>query len=178
MPLSDVLSQIPGYAGYQAARLRNQQQDSNTLQQGLTLQALLTHIQGQQRENAMRSELSALGPDATQEQLAGVSAKYAAPGDILKSQTASADRKAQLDSAERMRQATLEQSRQLAAQNNEFRMAQAKTNAEREGETARHNRYMEWVNGGMNGPQPGVAATTQPPPNSGADLTGEDYLKT
>ena len=32
MPLSDVLSQIPGYAGYQAARLRNQQQDSNRYQ--------------------------------------------------------------------------------------------------------------------------------------------------
>lgn len=48
----------------------------------------------QQREQAFRGALAQLGPNATQEQLAGVAAQYGSPADVLKTQQASLDRAA------------------------------------------------------------------------------------
>lgn len=45
MPLSDVLSQIPGYGGYNAARLRNEGEEQAQLQKALTLQQIIGQIQ-------------------------------------------------------------------------------------------------------------------------------------
>lgn len=53
MPLSDVLSQIPGYAGYQASRLRNQQQESTDLEQFGKLQSILASIQKADQAKAL-----------------------------------------------------------------------------------------------------------------------------
>jgi len=63
-----------------------------------------------QREQAFRGELQQLGPDATQEQLAGVAARYGSPADVLKTQQSSIDRQA-------TREATLTAARErIAAQ--------------------------------------------------------------
>ena len=45
MPLSDVLSSIPGYGGYNAARLRNQGEEQAQLQKFATLQQILANAQ-------------------------------------------------------------------------------------------------------------------------------------
>jgi hypothetical protein len=92
MALSDVLSQIPGYAGYTAARARNQQQEQGELQQALTLQGVLAKIQAQEKDAAFRRDLSALGDAPTQEQLAQVSARYSSPEKVMESQQRSLDR--------------------------------------------------------------------------------------
>lgn len=59
MPLSDVLSSIPGYGGYNAARLRNQGEEQAQLQQALSLQQLLT----QQQQMQQRQQLQSISPE-------------------------------------------------------------------------------------------------------------------
>ncbi len=63
MPLSDVLSQIPGYAGYNAARLRNLGEEQGNLQQAMTLQAIIAKQQAQQQEAQMQEVVSQAGGD-------------------------------------------------------------------------------------------------------------------
>lgn len=53
MPLSDVLSQIPGYGGYNAARLRNQGEEAGELQKALTLQQIVSQIQKTEQAKAL-----------------------------------------------------------------------------------------------------------------------------
>lgn len=53
MALSDVLSQIPGYAGYQAARARNQQQEQGQLQQAVGLAGIVAQLQKAEQAKAL-----------------------------------------------------------------------------------------------------------------------------
>lgn len=104
--LEGVLSQIPGLAGYlaqqqnsQAMRQRDEQMQLGQLQQIGGLQGILANVQKQQQEQAFRGALAALGPEATQEQLAQVSAQFGTPKDVLQTQQSSLDRKAQREVA-------------------------------------------------------------------------------
>ena len=107
--LAGVLANIPGLGGYAAADEESRNVQMGQLQQMGALQGILAKQQAQQREQALRSDLAALGPNPPQEALAQLAAKYAPAGEILKSQTASLDRKAALDAANLNREAAREQ---------------------------------------------------------------------
>ena len=111
--LESVLASIPGLAGYEAARQRNEQTGLNELQQAGAVMSLQQVVQKAQQEQALRADLQALGPNPTQEQLAGVGAKYAGAKELLTSQTASMDRKAMLEAANLNREAAREQAQTL-----------------------------------------------------------------
>lgn len=95
--LTNVLAGIPGYAGYRGAEQLGQERQMGELQQAGTLVTLQQHLREQEMERAFKADLQGLGPQATQEQLAQVAAKYAKPGDVLKTQQSSLDRQAALD---------------------------------------------------------------------------------
>ena len=100
---------VPEIAAYQQAQQQGQQRQLGQLQQVGALQGILAKMQAAQKEQALRGELSALGPKPSQEALAQLAAKYSPAADILKSQTASADRKAALEAATATRDAAREQ---------------------------------------------------------------------
>lgn len=114
--LQGVLASIPGLAGYAAAQQNDQQLQGQQLGQMSQLMQLQRAVESQQREQGLRQELAALGPEATQEQLAQVAAKYGTAGDILKTQQSSLDRKAQLEAktaeAQQRREAATEMQRE------------------------------------------------------------------
>ena len=159
--LESTLASIPGYGGYLAKGQYNQQREAGELQQAGALVGLHKHLQDQQREQAMRLELSALGSEATQEQLAAIGAKYGSATDLLKSQTSSLDRKAAIEVARASKEATLAQAKAMAEQTHELRMQGAKTAEERAAETARHNRVMEQFLGAGGKPPPGYRPTKE-----------------
>lgn len=99
MPLEDVLARIPGFAGWEAVKQRNAQTDAQQIQQAGALQTIFAHQQAAQKEQAFRSELTALGANPSQEALAALGAKYAGAKELLTSQTSSLDRKAAIESA-------------------------------------------------------------------------------
>ena len=127
MPLSDFLSAYRGReAQMQAAPLRE-------LQQAGALQKIAATMQAARQEQAMRSELAALGPNPDQASLAAVAAKYAPAQSILTSQTASADRKVALEAANVNRDAQREQARALQTE----RLQQQATLAQQRSEDMR-----------------------------------------
>ena len=71
MPLSD----IPFYGAYQERKRQNEQRPLAELQQASGLVGLMATMEKAKREKAFSSELAALGPNATQEQLAGGAAE-------------------------------------------------------------------------------------------------------
>lgn len=152
------LNDIPGYGAYVARRQMNEQKPLEELKMYGGLQAVLAGAQKQSRDQAFRDAMAALGENPTQEALAGVAAKYASPGDLLKVHQSSMDRKAALEAsasekdaalqaAKEQRLATLEQSARFAEMAHEARMARAATDAERVAETKRHNKQMELIQG-------------------------------
>lgn len=94
-------------------------------------QALQQHVAASQREGQFRSELQSLGPNATQESLAGVAAKYAPAADVLKSQTSSLDRKASIDATKQMALSRLMQTAQRDLATIDYREKNAKTAEEK-----------------------------------------------
>ena len=114
------LSEIPFLDRYRAreAQIRGEGMDELKQVQGvMTLQGLLQQQQEKQRaaqlEQAFRSEVGALGPNPTQEQLATIGSRYAGPKELLDTHQKSLDRKATSDD----RRATAEQNRaQMAMQ--------------------------------------------------------------
>lgn len=137
-------NQLPvGLAGFVAAQQQAQQQDQGQLQQAASLLGLQDVMRKQAQEQSFRSELAALGPNASQEQLAGVAAKYGSPADVLKTQQASLDRQATLAVQKATANARLAQQQQYAQMMHEWRLGQAKTADERAAEVARHNKVVE-----------------------------------
>jgi hypothetical protein len=114
------LADIPGLGAYYQRRQMNEQQPLQELKQAGGVMGLLSNLQKQQQEQAFRSELSALGPDASQEQLARVAAKFGSPADVLRTQQSSLDRRAALGEQKLQRQEMLE-----FRYDNLFRMEQA-----------------------------------------------------
>lgn len=167
--LEGVLANVPGYGGWLAARQMSEQQQMQQLQQAGLLVGLQKHLQEQSQEKAYREGLAALGPNPSQEALAGLSAKYASPKDVLTRETASLDRKASLEAAKAQRAATLLQAKTAAEQTHEARMARLTGDAERRAETARHNVEMEGI-------KRELAATGAKPP-SGYRVTADGNLE-
>lgn len=80
---------------------------------------------GIDQENKLRSELSALGPNATQDQILGVLTKYGSPDRVLAALQGSADKAAQ-------RETTLQLGREKIEAKLESDLRQAKTDIEKE----------------------------------------------
>lgn len=112
--LEGALAGVPGLAGFlggiqndqantagQLGQITQVQQIAGVMQQAQQRQAAM------QREAAFRAELQALGPNPSQEALAQVASRYAAPGDVLKTQQGSLDRQAQIAATKEKAFATL-----------------------------------------------------------------------
>ena len=101
MPLSQTLAQIPGLGGYLAQKESNDNAGMADVSRAESLMQLLQHVQQQQelqrksaREEALRQSLGRLDPNATDEDITRAVIPHAGPNDILKTITASKDRKA------------------------------------------------------------------------------------
>ena len=162
--LQGVLAGIPGLGGYAAGAEESRLAQTNQLQQMGMLQQIAEKAKERGMLNQFRADLQQLGPEASQEQLAQVAAKYAGPGDILKSQTSSLDRKAAIEATSATRAMALEQAKANALQAHEFRMAKATTDADRVAETARHNRTMEGISNSLLSIKSDTAAQGGKPP--------------
>lgn len=136
----------PGLAGYLTGQQQSQQQGLGQLQQAAQLIGLQGALQAQQRETGFRNALTAAGPNASQDQLAGIAAQYGSPSDVLKTQQSSLDRRAAMELRASEAQARLDMQRQNAEQIHEFRMGRLQADTDRAAETARHNKAMEGLN--------------------------------
>ena len=117
------LSGIPFLGGFTAQKQQNEQAGLNEIKQVGGLQALLLNAEKQklaqqaaQREAAFRQELQAAGPNADQALLAQIAAKYAAPGEVLKTQQSSLDRQAALAATREATESRLGTQRDLQAE--------------------------------------------------------------
>lgn len=151
MPLGQLPPGARGYVLGEQLEQQKQAQQVGQLAQFLQMQGILAQQQEAERkiaqEKQFRQELGGLGPEATQESLARVAAKYAGPQDILRTQQSSLDRRAQIDATGELRRATLSQQAANVQMQHEFRMRSARTDEERALETARHNKVIEGIQG-------------------------------
>lgn len=129
-------SLTPIVDAYQQAVQFGDQRNQAQVQQATGLQALLAHVQAQQKaqraselDQQMRRELAT--SDGSQESLAKIAAKYSSAGDILKSQTSSLDRKAQIDATKEAAKARLSQGAAQFDRNMEIKARNATTAEER-----------------------------------------------
>ena len=137
--------------GYRNREQQMAAEPTRQLQQIGALQSLLANQQGMQekknasaREAAFAADLQALGPDATQEQLAAVGAKHTRdPKALLDIQQKSLDRKASLEQAREASLGRLEQQGKAAEMLHEFRLSKLQTDQDRAAEIARHNQAVE-----------------------------------
>jgi hypothetical protein len=166
--LEGVLASIPGLGGYLAKGQYDQQRTGQGLQQAGALLALQKHLHEQNQEQAFRTGLEGLGPNPTQEGLAGLAARFAAPRDVLAREQGSLDRQAGIQAARDARAASLEQAKASADQMHEFRMSRLKDQAARDAETARHNLaieglrvQLEGLKGDRNKPPAGYRPTSE-----------------
>jgi hypothetical protein len=153
--LESVLANIPGYSGYLAKQQYDQQQGMGELQQAGSLVALHQHLQAAGKEGQFRAALAALGPDATQEQLAQVAAKFSSPDKVLSTQQSSLDRQATAEATRATREASLANAKASAEATHEARMSRLSNEADRATETARHNKVMEQLAAAGGKPPPG-----------------------
>ena len=129
--LEETLARIPGYSGYLAKQKYDQDRQLGELQQASGLAGMLDAIQKRQKEAQLRSELNALGPNPTQEARANVAAKFAPAADILKSQTSSLDRKAQIDATREAAKSRIQQAAAQFETNTQIKLRQATNTEER-----------------------------------------------
>lgn len=151
----------PGHGAYLARREQIQDEGAQEMRQAqgvMTLQGLMQQQRQKQlemqREQEYRDAITALGDNPSQEQLVRVAAQRGSPDVAMRVHQGSLDRQAATEAARTAKEAALEQRRREvdareAAQTrhtemvHEFRMANAKTDAERLAETTRHNRARE-----------------------------------
>lgn len=129
--LQSVLANIPGLAGYRAAEQNADSRQLGQLQQAVSLQSMLEHITKSQQEQKFRADLGALGANPSQESLAQVAARYSTPADVLKSQTSSLDRKAQIDATKEAARSRLQQAAAQFETNTQMKLRQATNTEER-----------------------------------------------
>ena len=148
---------VPGLGGYLARKGMIQDEETDQLKQAgavLSLQGAIQNQakaqQAQQREAAYRAAIEGLGPNPTQEGLAAVASKFAAPDDVLKIHQGSLDRQEQTRTRAQQFYDSLEQRRaqfeQTAAQKerdaemlHETRLGRLQNDQERNAEIARRN---------------------------------------
>lgn len=118
---------IPFLSGFNAQTQQNQQQSAQQLAQAGGLMQVLGQLRAQaekekaaQRQEQFRSAIVALGPNPTQEQLAGVSGQFVDdPAKLLAVQQGSLDRAAAREAAATTAAATREQTAATATANRE-----------------------------------------------------------
>jgi hypothetical protein len=105
----------PGLRGFLMSRQNQQveqQQELQAAQQMMGLQGLLMKqqqaAQEQARQQEYRQAIEGLGPNPTQEGLAGIASRFAGPSDLLKTHQSSLDRKAALEAANINKQTQIE----------------------------------------------------------------------
>jgi hypothetical protein len=94
--LSSVLANIPGLAGYEAARQQDQEMQLGQLRQVGGLQAILAQAQKQQMENQFRQEIATA---RTPEEKLAVASKYMGPDGLARMESGSLDRAAAREAA-------------------------------------------------------------------------------
>ena len=101
--LEGVLARVPGLGGYVAGQQMGQRDESQKLAQLGALQQIMQRQQQQQmaqqnmgREQAYRAALQGLGPNPTQEALAGVASQFGSPDKVMDVQQRSLDRQTQM----------------------------------------------------------------------------------
>ena len=134
-----------GLAGFLTSRDRFAQEQNNELAQASTVMNLRGVLQKAAKEKAFRDDLAALGPNPTQEALATVASRHSAPDVLLRTHQSSLDRAAAAEKTKAMRDATIAQQKYAADLMHQTRLAQARTDAERAQETARHNKVLEGI---------------------------------
>ena len=138
------LDRVPGLAGFLQQRQMARGEDAAALQQAAALQGMLAKAKAQEQEAEFRKGLAALDPN-DQGALAALAAKYASPETVLKTQQSSLDRQATAESTRATREATLAQQAHAAELMHQYRLSQAKTQQDRDAETARHNKALEAI---------------------------------
>lgn len=189
--LTDIAASVPFLGAYRQREAQIQGQDMQQLQQASVLAQLAGHMQAQEkdrqaqaRREQYRAEIAALGPNATQEQLAGIAAKFTDdPGKLLDVQQRSLDRQdataarseaagARSDASKEALAARVEAQKANATMLHEFRMSRLQTDADRAAETARHNRVLEGLTASLRATQ---AQGGKPP--SGYRTTADGNLE-
>lgn len=129
MALADSLASIPGLAGYLAAKQMNEQQGMGDLQRASGAMSLADMLAKRKQQQEYDAAIAGLGPNPSQEQLAGVAAKYVRdPSKVMETQQKSLDRQAAIAAAQAQKEAALAQAKALAEQTAEMkRAAQAET---------------------------------------------------
>ena len=101
--LEGVLARVPGLGGYVAGQQMGQRDESQQIAQLGALQQIMQRQQQQQmaqqnmgREQAYRAALQGLGPNPTQEALAGVASQFGSPDKVMDVQQRSLDRQTQM----------------------------------------------------------------------------------
>ena len=147
MPLDPALSRVPGLGGYLAMRQYADQQQAGQMQQVQQFQTMQGAAQQQeervrvaQRDQAMRAELAALGPEPRQEDVVKVVTKYAPAEAVLRSQQSSLDRQATIAASTSAREDALAQRAMQNDQLHEQRMQRLQNDADKAAELARYNR--------------------------------------
>ena len=148
------LSEIPFLDRYRQREAQIRGEGLDELKQVTGVMTLQGLLQKQQREGQYRSDVAALGPNPTQEQLAVVGSKYAGAEKLLDIHQKSLDRKevtaataatnqARLEAQRDALMSRIDAKRQQADMMHEFRMTRLQTDADRAAETARHNQAVE-----------------------------------
>ena len=138
------LDNVPGLGGYVAAQNQQQAQQAGQLQQVAQVLGLQQAMRKAAVEQQMRSDIASLGPNPSTDALGAVVSKYD-PLQGFKIRQASEDRKAQLQAANERALAQLEQRSQFNDMMHEYRMAQARSEQDKQDEAARHNQVKEEI---------------------------------
>lgn len=117
---------VPGLSGWIAAQNQAQQESQNNLKTFGFLQDFAAKNQAQQREMSYRRDLAALGPNPTQEQIIGVTAKYASPDKLMDVQQKSLDRKSAVEQRAYETAVRIEAQKDMARQKFEADLALAR----------------------------------------------------
>ena len=140
------LADVPGLGAYLQRRQQIEQSGLHDIQQASGLMGLQQAMEKRKQEQAFQGELQALGPNPTQESLAGLAARHIrTPEKLMDVQQRSLDRQATIGATVETARARLAQAAQNAEMVHEFRMSRAATDAGRAAETERHNKAMEGI---------------------------------
>jgi hypothetical protein len=140
----------PGLAGFLMSRDRGMKEDEAEMKQGLTLQAVLEKQKAAQRQKAYETEIGALGPDATDEQVISVATKYAGPEKTLGARQQALTQRTIAEGNKESSLARVEMQGRFNDMQHEIRLRNAATAEERAAEIERHNRAREANEAQMN----------------------------
>ena len=153
--LEGVLAGIPGLGGYLASRQQREQGQMQELQQVSALSQLAAQMQARertaqedQRKQAWRDQVAALGPNATHEQLAQLAYKSGLmdPNQVATLAQGAENKKLQTEATKQTALARLVQQADLSRRTHEYRMSTLNNAQDRLAEQSRHNLENEEIN--------------------------------